>query len=114
MRHKLQRVDKKDLFVNAFLRFFPNAPIPTTEFKFHPERRWRFDVCWPSKQVAVEIEGGIWNPRTGHSSGRGITRDIEKGNAAVMLGWKLLRFSTQMVEKNPHDCCKQVAELLAA
>ena len=28
----------------------------------------------------------------------GVTRDIEKGNLAVQLGWRLLRFTREMID----------------
>ena len=32
------------------------------EYRFHPDRKWRSDFCWPAEDVRlfVEIEGGIW------------------------------------------------------
>lgn len=33
----------------------------------------------------------------GHSTGTGITRDIEKGNAAMLAGWRLLRCTGEQV-----------------
>lgn len=35
-------------------------PQPVTEHRFHPKRRWRFDLCWPVRKIALEVEGGIW------------------------------------------------------
>ncbi|ADP20074.1 MULTISPECIES: endonuclease domain-containing protein [Achromobacter] len=75
-------------------------PAPEREFRFHPNRAFRFDFAWPKlpcgRRLAVEIEGGI------HSGGRhvrpqGYKRDLEKYNSAVALGWTLLRFSSSMV-----------------
>src|SRR5690606_39740371 len=34
-------------------------PEPVREYRFHPERRWRFDFAWPDLRVAAEVEGGI-------------------------------------------------------
>ena len=31
------------------------------EFKFHPDRRWRFDFANTDLMLAIEVEGGIWN-----------------------------------------------------
>lgn len=71
-------------------------PTPEREYKFHPSRNWRFDFAWPDLLLAVEIEGGIWG-KGGHSTGQGITRDIEKGNEASRHGWKVFRFTGQHV-----------------
>lgn len=57
------------------------------EYRFHPTRRWRFDVAFPSAKVAVEIEG-----RGRHQTVTGYRGDCEKYNTATLLGWRLLRF----------------------
>lgn len=78
--------------------------IVVAEYKFHPERKWRFDFAIPALKLGIEIEGGIWrgrgwgsktanNPGGAHSHPTNILRDIEKQNAATMLGWRLLRLS---------------------
>lgn len=68
-------------------------PDPVPEFVFHPHRKWRFDYAWPQEKVAVEIEGGIFAREGGrHNRGAGMKADMEKYNAAVILGWGVLRF----------------------
>jgi very-short-patch-repair endonuclease len=67
------------------------------EYRFHPERRWRFDFAWPSKKIAVEIEGGTWSGGR-HTTGAGFEKDCEKYNAAVMLEWRVLRFTGKQVK----------------
>jgi len=64
--------------------------IPEREYRFC-ERRWRFDFAWPQAKVAVEIEGGVWT-NGGHSRGAGYVKNLEKYNAAALLGWRLFRF----------------------
>jgi hypothetical protein len=27
------------------------------QYRFHPVRRWKFDVCWPDEKLAIEIQG---------------------------------------------------------
>lgn len=70
----------------------------TEESLFHPERKWRWDfVIFPgaahTARFAVEIQGQIWH-KGGHTSGKGMQRDMDKRNAGVMLGWRILTFST--------------------
>lgn len=72
-------------------------PEPVREFRFAPPRRWRFDYCWPSQRLAVEIEGGAWSGGR-HTRGAGFLRDMEKYDAAVLLGYAVLRFTPQQVE----------------
>jgi len=67
-------------------------PPPEKEYRFHPTRQWRFDYCWPKRRVAVEIEGGLWNAGR-HTRAGGFLADMEKYNAAGLLGWRLFRFS---------------------
>ena len=71
-------------------------PRPVEEFKFHPKRRWRFDLCWIDRKLAVEIEGGTWSHGR-HTRGKGFAMDCIKYNEAVILGWRVLRVTTDMV-----------------
>ena len=63
------------------------------EYVFHPERRWKFDFAILSLKVAFEYEGGIFMPKSGHNTAKGIQRDCSKYNSAQQLGWKVLRFT---------------------
>jgi hypothetical protein len=65
--------------------------VPVSELKFHPERKWRFDYAFPDRMIAIEIEGGAFT-KGRHTRGPGFIKDMEKYNAAVVLGWKLLRY----------------------
>ena len=55
---------------------------------------------WPFPWgVAVEIEGGIFmRGRSGHSSGTGILRDMEKGNEYALRGIRCLRVTPEQVK----------------
>lgn len=74
------------------------------EFRFAPPRRWRFDFAVADQHTdgrdhekwAVEVEGGVWTG--GHRRGAEANKDCEKSNAAVVLGWRVLRFTPYMVE----------------
>jgi very-short-patch-repair endonuclease len=66
------------------------------EHRFHPERKWRFDFAVPDLRVAIEIEGGTWIAGR-HTTGSGFAKDCAKYNAATLLGWRVLRFTTDMV-----------------
>lgn len=70
--------------------------IPESEFKFCEDRRWRFDFCFPEEMVGVEIEGAVWTSGR-HTRGSGYVKDMEKYNTAALLGYRVLRFSTEMV-----------------
>ena len=73
-------------------------PRPLLEHRFHPERKWRFDACWPDRKVALEVDGAIWIQGR-HSRGGGMEKDNEKLNAAQILGWRVFRYSTGQVRK---------------
>lgn len=72
-------------------------PAPEREFYFAKPRRWRFDLCWPSRKLAAEVEGGTWVSGR-HSRGSGMRKDAEKYNTATLDGWRVLRFTTDMVQ----------------
>ena|ERR1700677_2950558 len=70
---------------------------PEREYRFHHKRRWRFDFAFPPYGLAIEIEGGTWNHGR-HNRGSSIEKDFEKYNCATTLGWRVLRYSTAMVQ----------------
>ena len=72
--------------------------VPVREYRFSPDRRWRFDFAWPCSMVAVEVEGGTYHrSHSRHTSGTGFHDDCIKYNAAVLLGWKVLRFDSHHI-----------------
>lgn len=106
--------------VEAFFKAH-GVPAPKTEYKFHPERKWRFDYAWeydfldgPSSEiikVALEVEGGVWTGGR-HTSGAGFIKDMEKYNAAACLGWFVLRCQPKHVlTKITADMIKQVLSI---
>ena len=66
------------------------------EHRFHDTRLWRFDFLILAHRVAIEIEGGIWSQGR-HTRGKGYQGDLDKYNHATMLGYRVLRFSTEDV-----------------
>lgn len=60
------------------------------EYKFHPERRWRFDYAIPEYKIALEVEGGVWTQGR-HTRPQGFLGDVEKYNAATLMGWRVFR-----------------------
>lgn len=71
---------------------YAGLPQPEREYRFHKTRRWRFDMAYPSRKLAIEVEGGTWiNGR--HNRGSGSIKDMDKYNAAALDGWRVLRFS---------------------
>ena len=83
----------------AFAFFVRAANLDTgmvREYRFHPERKWRFDFAWPVAKVAVEVEGGLW-VQGRHNRAQGYERDLEKYNEAALLGWLVLRVSARHI-----------------
>ena len=66
------------------------------EFQFHTTRKWRADFHIKNTKLLIEVEGGIWSGGR-HTRGKGYLGDMEKYNAATMLGFQVLRFSTDQV-----------------
>ena len=80
------------------------------EYVFHPTRKFRFDYAILDKKIAIEQEGGVFkkrkyvDKRTGelitttggrHNSATGFLNDIEKYNAATLLGWRVFRVTPE-------------------
>lgn len=76
------------------------------ELKFSKERKFRFDFAIPKLMIAIEYDG-LNSEKSGHTTLTGFTKDTEKINLAISLGWKVLRFTVlnyksvlQEVQKN--------------
>ncbi|GIV51021.1 MAG: hypothetical protein KatS3mg038_1542 [Candidatus Kapaibacterium sp.] len=86
---------------SAFLHFWHllDGPPLEQEYRFHPQRRWRFDLAHPATKVAVELHGGIWQYGR-HNRASTFLKDREKINAAVADGWRVFEFATQQIDYN--------------
>lgn len=94
-------MDKKILFLNAWHLLSGGCNPPIEEFNFDAMigRKHRFDFAWLDEMVAVEVDGNAWQTRGG---GRhGTDADREKMNLAVSMGWRVFRFSPQMIQDDP-------------
>jgi len=67
------------------------------EYKFCPERQWRFDFANLEYKVAVEVEGGVWHHGR-HQRPMGFIGDAEKYNMASSLGWLVIRLTQIDIE----------------
>ena len=68
-----------------------------TEYRFHPDRKWRIDFALPQFKLAIEYEG-IFSTKSRHTSTSGYLGDIEKYNELALMGWTLLRFTAKHVQ----------------
>ena len=67
------------------------------EYQAIKGRKFRFDFAWLEQRLLVEVNGGTYT-QGAHSTGRGIARDYEKANLAVLQGWRVLTFDGKAVK----------------
>ena len=105
------RPDKKDLLPNAWRLATSGAEWPfVAEHRFHAARRWRFDWACLDILLAIELQGVTHFGRAigGHQGADGIERDMEKFNAAIELGWRVLLYSQRQVQRDPVGVVEQI------
>ena len=56
-------------FADLWLALYPTIDL-YSEYRFSPPRRYRWDFCHPESKVAIEIQGGVWMRKSGHSGER--------------------------------------------
>lgn len=76
-----------------------------TQYKFLPNRKWRFDFAILDKKIAFEVDGGIYPTKEqlkrgasmggSHARPQGILNDKEKDWLAKMEGWEVYRVPSQ-------------------
>ncbi len=92
---------KWEVLLEQQMAAFPiEIPKPIPEYRFHDTRKWRFDFVIFTRQgglIAVEVEGGVWSGGR-HTTGAGFTADCEKYCEAAVLGWRVLRVTSEMVK----------------
>ena len=66
------------------------------EYKFWPQRKFRFDFAFVDERIAVEVDGGL-HTQGRHTRADGYERDQAKRNEATIMGWRVLNFSPSMV-----------------
>ena len=93
-----------------------SLPEPEREHRFdevrgkqQKRREWRFDFAYPEKKIAIEVEGGVF-VKSRHTTGKGFTKDCEKYNKAVELGWSVYRYTTQQVKSG--EAIAQLSRIL--
>ena len=77
-------------------------PGAQPEYKFDSVRKWRFDFAIPHQRIAFEYEG-IFAAKSRHTTISGYKGDIEKYNAAVKQGWRILRYHAGNIGKLQQD-----------
>ena len=98
-RSKLPQANLTEVLIKQMDR--EGLPPATREHRFHPIRRWRFDLAYPEHKpdpIAFEVEGGVWISGR-HNRAKGFLGDIEKYNAAGLMGWRVFRIHGEMILK---------------
>ncbi len=95
-----RRKAKTEKLTNDFLLMWraSGGPRLEAEHRFCAGRKWRFDFAVPEKRLAIDLEGGIWTGGS-HTRGGRFNSDAEKYNAAALLGWKVVRFTVNMITR---------------
>ena len=81
------------------------------ELMLIPKRRFRFDFLLAQFALVIEVEGGTWSGGR-HTTGAGFKSDCFKYNAALELGYRVLRYTTDMVTRG--EAIAQVERIVAA
>ncbi len=63
-----------------------------SEYRFHGERMWRFDLAIVDRKIGIEYEGLV-SQKSGHTTLTGYTGNCEKYNQAQLDGWRVFRFT---------------------
>ena len=87
------------------------APEQTQHVVRTAAGRWigRVDFAWPSVRLVVETDGFAF-----HADRATYRKDRRRGNALVLAGWRVLRFSWEDVVSQPEQVVAAVRALLAA
>ena len=70
----------------------------TQEYKFHPDRKWRFDFAYIDAKIAIEVEGILYGSVGRHQRAVGFSKDCEKYNEAAIHGWMVIRVTPAQIE----------------
>jgi hypothetical protein len=72
-------------------------PEPLAEQRLIPGRRFSCDLVWPDARLVVEVQGGVWLRRGGHTGGKAQIDDMEKLNLVQLAGYRVLQVTPQQV-----------------
>jgi very-short-patch-repair endonuclease len=109
----VKREEKTKQQFRLFLRLCDQENLTgwVVEHKFHPFRKWRFDIAWPAHRVAIEVQGGTFAGGA-HIRGKQYQADCEKMRAAVILCWSVLAYTTDEIKHHPYAAISDLRILL--
>lgn len=95
----LKRKNKKTVVEEAMASQLDEAGL--TGYKqnsyFIKGRKFQADFWYPELRLALEVDGGVWMPRSGHTSGAGYTSDRERDVEALLQGIITVRYTSDQV-----------------
>jgi hypothetical protein len=97
VKPKIVKISVEKNTIELFLKQFQQQGVIQNyqvEYKFLENRKFRFDWAIPSLMIAVEYEG-IMSEKSRHTTITGYSKDIEKYNLAITLGWRVLRYTAK-------------------
>lgn len=110
---RLKRDTADDLYTVWERHANVRAPFPQREFVFAESRACRFDFAWPRNRqgggLAVEMDGGQHLARGGRHN---TDSDRAKLNLAGELGWIVMRYTPDMLAKDPIGIVEQIERTL--
>jgi hypothetical protein len=71
---------------------------PARQYKILKDRKLSWDFAWPECKVCVEIQGGQFMAKSGHTNIASQNRDAEKLRLASAAGWRQLNFTSDDVK----------------
>jgi len=118
----------EDYFIVRWLHLFGDTlPAPEEQFTEVPAwlehlkyrkqtesarcRKWIADYAFVDSRLLLEISGGLYAAKSGHTTAKGIERDYAKSIIAASGGWLCLHLSSSQLTKNDYWLHK-IAEIV--
>ena len=76
-----------------------HLPLPARNVYWHPTRRYHSEFVYTDARdmLIIEVDGGIWLTKSGHTTGRGYERDRIRDAEALAMGYTVLRLTPGMI-----------------
>ncbi|MDQ4095581.1 MAG: endonuclease domain-containing protein, partial [Actinomycetota bacterium] len=116
LRHLLDEFDGRDLLPRSVLEMRYQEEAERTKLPpallQHPVanegKRYLIDFAYPEQMLAVELDG--WRFHGGRAAWEA---DIERSNALVAWGWRVLRGTWRSLQDNPQLLIRRVGDVLS-